>query len=54
MTVRVAIRGFGRTGRRTLRSACPDVDEAKGILAHSEDPIVASDTVGPPYSAIVR
>jgi len=53
----VAINSFGRTGRRTLRSAClpgPDIDELKAPLDHSEDPIVSSDIVGTPHTAIVR
>ena len=57
MTARVAINSFGRTGRRTLRSAClpgPDIDELKAPLDHSEDPIVSSDIVGTPHTAIVR
>jgi glyceraldehyde-3-phosphate dehydrogenase/erythrose-4-phosphate dehydrogenase len=57
MTSRVGINSFGRRGRQTLRSAClpgPDIDEFKAPLDHSENPIVSSDIVGTPHSAIVR
>ena len=52
LTVEVERPDLGRRGERDRRRAAPTAASCEGILAYSEEPLVSTDIVKSPYSAI--